>query len=149
MTARTNELLNDIQALRQQVENGLALGDSMFGRFAHAEVAQEVGQRVTELQEKKEALEQDIKEKEALIQRSDRDFTDVKDTLPETLEQKRIRFVEDYTLLFLSLSYVFMVLSALTDYVLRAEQKSTALAKGLGYTVAGTLLSGMVLYHIA
>jgi|LauGreDrversion4_2_1035121.scaffolds.fasta_scaffold18433_4 hypothetical protein len=149
MTDRKNELLQDLQALRTQVENGLALGDSMFGRFAHAEVAHEVTQRVKELQEKKDDLERDIKEKEALIQRSNRDFTDVKDSLPETLEQKRIRFVEDYTLLFLSLAYVFMVLSALTVYVLHADQKIAAFGKGLGYSVAGTLLACTVLYHVA
>lgn len=146
---RKSDLLADIQTIRSQVEDGLLMGDSMFGRFAHVEVAREVNRRTEELQRKKDALEQEIREKEALIQRANRDFSDVKDALPETLERKRIRFVEDYTLLFLSLSYVFMVVSAIIFYVALSEEKMKALGKGVGYTILGTMLSGILLNMIA
>lgn len=146
---RKNELVSDIQMIRSQVEDGLAMGDSMFGQYAHVEVAREVKQRTEELQQKKDAIEQDIKEKEALIQRANRDFTDVKDALPETLEKQRIQFIEDYTLLFLSLSYLFMVVSAIVFYVALSEQKGKALAKGVGYALVGTFVAGILLYWIA
>jgi hypothetical protein len=81
---RKNELMTDITKLRAQVEDGLAMGDSMFGQFAHVDVTNEVNKRLSELKIKKETLENKIREKEALIQRSNRDFSDVKDTLPET-----------------------------------------------------------------
>lgn len=146
---RKSDLLADIQTIRSQVEDGLLMGDSMFGRFAHADVAREVKSRTEELQRKKDRLEQDIREKESLIQRSNRDFSDVKDALPETLERQRIQFVEDYTLLFLSLAYVFMVLSAILFYVAISEEKMKALGKAVGYAILGTFLAGILLYRIA
>lgn len=146
---RKNELLSDITTIRTQVEDSLTMGDSMFGQYAHVEVARDVNQRKEELQQKKNAIEQDIREKEALIQRANRDFTDVKDTLPETLEKQRIQFIEDYTLLFLSLAYLFMVISAIVFYVALSEQKGKAVAKGVGYAVVGTFVAGMLLHWIA
>ena len=79
---RKSDLLTDIQAIRSQVEDGLAMGDSMFGRFALVEVAREVKERTEELQRKKEELEREIQEKEALIQRVNRDFSDEKNKIP-------------------------------------------------------------------
>jgi len=146
---RKSDLLADIQKIRSQVDDGLLMGDSMFGRFAHAEVAREVKSRTEELQKKKEALEQEIREKEALVQRTNRDFSDVKDTLPETLERQRIRFIEDYTLLFLSLAYVFMVVSAIIFYVVISEEKAKALGKAVGYAILGTMIAGILLNMIA
>lgn len=146
---RKNELLSDHQRIRAQVDDQLIMGDAMFGRFAHVEVAREVNNRTEELQKKKESLEQDLKEKEAIIQRVNRDFSDVKDALPETLERQRIQFVEDYTLMFLSLSYVFMILSAIIFYVTISEQKTTALLKAVGYSTLTTFLAGLLLYFFA
>lgn len=146
---RKTELRSDIQAIYNQIEDGLAMGDSMFGQYAHVDVAREVSSRTKELQKKKEELEEDIRQKEAIIQRTDRDFTDVKDTLPETLEEERIRFIEDYTLLFLSLAYVFMVVSAIVYFVVLSPTPWRTLGKSLGYSLLGTFLAGVLLYVIA
>lgn len=121
----------------------------MFGQYAHVDVAREVSSRTKELQKKKEELEEDIRQKEAIIQRTDRDFTDVKDTLPETLEEERTRFIEDYTLLFLSLAYVFMVVSAIVYFVVLSPTPWRTLGKSLGYSLLGTFLAGVLLYVIA
>ena len=146
---RKNDLLADLQRLRSQVDDGLSMGDAMFGRFAHVEVAREVNDRMEDLQKKKASLEQDLKEKEALIQRANQDFSDVKDTLPETLDKKRVQFVEDYTIAFLSLSYLFMMLSAIVWYVSLAEQKMAAVFKAIGYSALTTIVAGIILYLIA
>jgi hypothetical protein len=146
---RKSELRSDIQAIYNQIEDGLAMGDSMFGQYAHVDVAREVSSRTKELQKKKEELEEDIRQKEAIIQRTDRDFTDVKDTLPETLEEERIRFIEDYTLLFLSLAYVFMVVSAIVYFVALSPTPWRTLGRSLGYSLLGTFLAGVLLYVIA
>lgn len=146
---RKNNLLSDIQKARSQIEDGLTMGDAMFGRFAHVEVAREVTNRTEELQKKKDVLEQELREKEALIQRTNRDFSDVKDALPETLEQQRVKFIEDYTIMFLVLSYVFMILSGIIFYVTISEQKTMAFVKALGYALVATMLSGTLLYLIA
>ena len=146
---RKNDTISDIQRVRSQVDDGLMMGDAMFGRFAHADVAREVTSRTEELQKKKEKLEQDLKEKEAIIQKANRDFSDVKDALPETQEHQRIKFVEDYTLLFLTLSYVFMCISLIVFYVSVSEQKTAAAMTALGYFVLVTMMMGMILYLIA
>lgn len=146
---RKSDLQSDIQKIRSQVEDGLAMGDSMFGKFAHADVTQQVNTRIKELEEKKAHLEKEIKEKESLIQRSNRDFSDVKDTLPETLEKQRVKFIEDYTIMFLSLAYIFMILSALIYYVMISQEKMTAFLKGLGYSLITTIIAGILLYLIA
>jgi chromosome segregation ATPase len=146
---RKNELMSDITKLRAQVENGLAMGDSMFGQFAHVDVTNEVNQRLSELKTKKETLENQLREKEALVQRSNRDFSDVKDALPETQEHTRIQFVEDYTMMFLLLSYVFMVVSAIIFYVTLSEQKMKAFFYSLLLSVFLTVLCGLLLYFVA
>lgn len=146
---RKNDLMSDIQKVRSQVEDGLTMGDSMFGQFAHADVAREVTIRTNELKNKKKELEKEIKDKEALIQRSNRDFSDVKDALPETLEKQRVQFIEDYTLMFLSLSYVFMVLSAIIYYVILSQEKWSAFFKAFGYAIVATTGALLMLYHIA
>ena len=146
---RKTELRSDIQVIYNQIEDGLAMGDSMFGQYAHVDVAREVSSRTKELQKKKEELEEDIRQKEAIIKRTDRDFTDVKDTLPETLEEERNRFIEDYTLLFLSLAYVFMVVSAIVYFVALSPTPWPTLGKSLGYSLLGTFLAGVLLYVIA
>jgi hypothetical protein len=146
---RKTDLRSDIQHLRAQIEDGMAMGDSMFGQYAHAEVAQAVGTRTEELQKKKEELEEEIRQKEAIIERTNRDFTDVKDALPENEEQTRIRFIEDYTLLFLSLSYVFMVVSGVVYRVALSTTPWATLGKSLGYSAVGTIFAGMLLYAVA
>ena len=146
---RKADLKSDIKHIQSQVDDGLLMGDSMFGKYAHIDVASKVTQHMEELQKKKDVLEKEIAEKEAIVQRANRDFSDVKDTLPETQEKQRIRFVEDYTVMFVVLSYVFMVLSAIIFYVTLSEQKMMALAKALGYALFGTMMSGFLLYFIA
>lgn len=146
---RKNDLQSDIQRVRAQVDDGLLMGDSMFGKFAHADVTNAVTTRTKELEQKKQQLEKEIREKEALIQRSNRDFSDVKDALPETLEKQRVQFIEDYTIMFLSLAYVFMILSALIYYVMLSQEKVPAFFKGLGYSLVTTIVAGILLYIIA
>jgi hypothetical protein len=146
---RKADLISDIGKLRAQVEDGLAMGDSMFGQFAHVDVTNEVNRRLSDLKKKKRGLEQQLREKEAIIQRSNRDFSDVKDSLPETQERKRVQFVEDYTMMFLLLSYVFMILSFIIFYVTLSEQKMKAFFYSLGISMVFTFFGSFLIYLIA
>lgn len=148
-TLRQAELVSDIGKIRNEIDDSLAMGDSMFGTYAHAAVADQVSGRLEELKKKKEEMEEEIRQKEATIDRSNRDFTDVKDALPETEEQKRVSFIEDYTLMFVSLSYVFMVVSAIVYVVALSDTPSATLLKSLGIALVGTIVAGYVLYMIA
>ena len=113
-------------------------------------VTADVLSRNRELSEKKMKIQNEIKEQEAIINRSNRDFTDVRDQLPETLPNQSLHFIEDYTIVILCSSYFFMILVALHIYVMYStEQWTVALLRGLFYSFLLTLLSGMILYYIA
>lgn len=146
---RKEELRSDILTIRGQIEDGIVMGNSMFGQYAHADVASEVSDRLNQLKKQKEELGKDIRQKEALIERSNRDFSDVKETLPPTQERQRVRFMEDYTVMFLSISYVFMVISAIVYTVSLSPTPWPTLFKSLGYSAGGTVFVGLLFYMIA
>jgi hypothetical protein len=78
-----------------------------------------------------------------------RDFTDVRDQLPETIPDKKLHFIEDYTLVILGISYLFMILIALHTYVLKSEEAWTmSLLRGLMYSIPISLIVGMIIYYI-
>lgn len=146
---RKQDLEGEIRNLNAQIDDTLHMGDSMFGQYAHVQVAKEATDRLSELKTKKKELEEDIREKQALLRRSDRDFSDVKETLPETQERQRIRFMEDYTVMFLLLSYVFMVLSAIVYMTILSPTPWPTFFRSIGYSVAGTVLVATFFYVIA
>jgi hypothetical protein len=148
--SKINNFTSDIAAFKQNITDSLLVGNSMYGPYGHAEVKSEVSERTKELTAKKEELRDEIKKQEAIIHRSDRDFTDVRHSLPETLPENRFHFIEDYTLVFVLIAYLFMIVIALHTYVLYStESFAMALGKGLFYSFILTLISGMILYFIS
>ena len=67
----------------------------------------------------------DIDKKEAIIERSNRDFSDVKDTIPEIQKKTYINFIEDYTLASVVTSYLFMIISVIYIYTLKSYELSS------------------------
>jgi chaperonin cofactor prefoldin len=86
----STHIKEDIDQLRANVLDSLHMGDAMFAKTGHLHIAEEVQHRNKELKEKKEKLTQEIKKGEAIIQKSNRDFSDVKNSLPETSPKKRL-----------------------------------------------------------
>ena len=120
----------------------------MFGSFGYADITRQVTARNNELKSKKEALLTDIKKKEAIVERSNRDFTDIKDSLPEPQPNKILHVLEDYTLAVLVISYLFALLAGIYAYVFFAEAKGFALLKGI---LVGGIFSAflfMVLFYL-
>ena len=165
------KIKNDIDFLKSGIEDTLHTGDAMFGSFGPADITKDVKQRNSELEKKKEDLKTDISKKEAIIERNNRDFSDVKQALPEQEETKSLHFIEDYTLAFLSISYFFMVVVAIYLYTIGPNQKvnaataigvfgATAAASNTGssgltrffkallFALFGTMFSGMILYYL-
>jgi hypothetical protein len=139
----------DITRLQSTITDLIAIGNSMYDPTTGS-VTADVLSRNRELSEKKMKIQNEIKEQEAIINRSNRDFTDVRDQLPETLPNQSLHFIEDYTIVILCISYFFMILVALHIYVMYStEQWTVALLRGLFYSFLLTLLSGMILYYIA
>jgi hypothetical protein len=140
---------NDIENIKININDAFLTGDAMFGQYGHVQITNEVLQRNKELEEKKKKLESEIKKNESIIERANRDFSDVKLTLPDSLPQKSATFIEDYTLVFLTASYLFMVILAIYMYVLIAEDKWSAFFKCSIIAFFCTLLFGMLLYYLA
>jgi hypothetical protein len=143
-------LQDDILGLRINAMDSLALGDSMFGQYGHADMTKQVKERNTELKQKKQKLENDIDHKERIIQRSNRDFTDVKDTLPETMPKRFLYFIEDYTLAFLCISYIFMVCAIIYQSMMTSVQPwyFSMMESGVKSIIL-TLFLGILLYYFA
>ena len=139
----------DVTRLQATITDLISIGDSLYDP-TKGSVTADVISRNKELSDKKTKIENEIKEQEAIINRSNRDFTDVRNELPETLPNKSLHFIEDYTVLILCISYFFMVIIALHIYVMYSTEPLTiAIFRGLFYSFLLTLISGMILYYIA
>ena len=145
----TLSLEQDITSLRANVTDSLSMGDSMFGQFGHVDVTHQVKERNNELKSKKEHLIKSIKEKEGRIRRANRDFSDVKDTIEEPQKQTALHFIEDYTLVLLSISYLFMMILGVYLYVSTALIKLDAIKTALVGSTFFTMFSMVLLYYLA
>lgn len=139
---------SESDTLRASIGNSLHIGDSMFGEFGYADVSKQVSDRNAELKRKKEAIKKDIDKKEGIIARSGRDFTDVKDSLPETMPNKTLHVLEDYTIAILLVSYLFMILSFIFYYTSEAVVFATGLFQSILYSVLLTFVVGVLFYYI-
>lgn len=106
----------DIENIKMIIQDSLILGDTMFGTSGHAQIVQQVKDRNTDLQIKKDTLTSNIKNSEAIIERTDRDFIDTRETLPDSLPSKRLNVIEDYTLAFISITYLFALIAMMYWY---------------------------------
>jgi hypothetical protein len=138
----------DITRLKATITDLIAVGSSMYDPTAGSMTSDALS-RNNELTAKKESLDAEIKEQESIVNRVNRDFTDVRDQLPETIPDKKLHFIEDYTLVILGISYLFMILIALHTYVLKSEEAWTmSLLRGFMYSIPISLIVGMIIYYI-
>lgn len=139
----------DISDLKANIMDTMSKGDLLFGTQPHNQVMEQVIERNKELKSKKEHLSNDILQKEAIIERSNRDFSDVKDTIPEPQPKKILRFVEEYTLAVLLLSYVFFIIATIYLYTITSENLITGLLHSIGGSILLSSFLFMVLIHIS
>jgi len=141
-------LENDITLLRSTILESLLMGDSMFGTAGHIDIRNEVKSRNTKLQEEYNQIRGNIDKKEAIIRKTNRDFTDVKDTLPEIQPSDRLHVFEDYTAAFLSISYLFMIISFIYVYTYTSDSKMNAFLRSLLISIIITLLFFIISYYV-
>jgi len=141
----TLHLQQDIQSLRASVGDAIAMGDSIFGQMGHTDIYNQVKDRNAEFKKQQKELEESIHKKESIVDRSNRDFSDVKDTLPETLPTTSLHVIEDYTLAFLCVTFLFMSIAICIVYTI---QEPTSKMKALFQAAAGCAILGMVLFAI-
>lgn len=143
------KLKQDIDMIRAQITDSLTMGDSIFGTAGVADITNQVRARNNELKEKKENIRSDIDKKEAIIERSNRDFSDVKDTIPEPQPKRVLRFIEDYTLAFLVLAYLFMIIAIIYVYTITSDFKGIAFMKGVIGSVFLSIFLFIILQYLS
>ena len=146
----TLHLKQDIDSLRANVTDSLSVGDSMFGSYGHSDITKQIRDRNVDLKKKKDALVNDINKKESIIERSNRDFTDVKRTLPEKQPKKILHFIEDYTMALVVISYLFMLCIGI--YYLSYQTGDFNISNffhALMNSAILSLLVGVVVYYIS
>lgn len=147
-TKLTN-ITSDIQYLKSNITDTFITGDAIFGQYGSVDIAKNVQQSNAELEDKKRSIEKEIANNEAVIERANRDFSDVKNTLPEKPTYSRLHFIEDYTVFFLVTSYLFMVLLCGYLYVMASDDTWSAVGQVTIASVFGTLFLGILFYYLA
>jgi Fe2+ transport system protein B len=126
------KIMNTKQDMEQEatVFNDLILsGDNIFGTTTHDSNMAEIQKRNQELKDMKENLQMEIDKNESTAERADRDFVDSREALPDSLPNKTLHVIEDYTLATALFTYIFMALAFLYVYVVAS-----------GYTVKSILI---------
>jgi hypothetical protein len=145
----TIKLQKDIESLSGSVQDSLVMGDSMFGQYGYQDIAKQVKDRHQELKTKKDQLMKEVDKGEQIIDRSNRDFSDVKNTVSEPQPKKILHFIEDYTLVFLTLSYLFMIIAVIYIYTLMSDNKLVAFGKSFIGSIFLSMFLFMLLYFFA
>jgi hypothetical protein len=145
----TFKLQQDISSSAAAIGDSLSMGDAMFGQYGYNDIAKQVKDRNEELKTKKATLLTEVEKGEAIIERSNRDFSDVKDTIPQPQPKRVLRFIEDYTLAILSISYLFMIIAAIYIYTSMSDKKLVAFFQILIGSILLTMFLFMMLFYLA
>lgn len=143
------KLEQDITSLKGMVGDLLTSGDSIFGQAGHIEVVNQVKQRNDDLKSKKDSLLKEVDKNEAIIERSNRDFSDVKVSLPEKPTTRVLHFIEDYTLAILAISYLFMIIAVIYVYTITSEFKLVGFGKAFIGSIFLTMFLFMLLFYLS
>ena len=147
LTTNTLNLKSDIDTLQASIMNALLMGDQTVGVQGNADVVKQIVERNMELKDKKTSLEKTVKKQDAIINRSNRDFSDVKDALPERLPKRTLQTIEDQTLAVVLLAYLFMIMAFTWWYASQATVFLTGLMHGAALSAVLSLIVGLLGYY--
>lgn len=116
---KISKIGEDIKLLKSQIRESLVMGDKIFGEAGSETIINEVNNRNIDLKNKEKKLKYEISKKEAIINKTDRDFSDVNDLSPE-FQKKKLNVFEDYTIAFVIMAYLFMIISLIYLYSTKA-----------------------------
>ena len=143
------KLKDDIKQILGKANDALMMGDSAFLVMDNEKgIVKDVKERIDALETEKKELEKEIDKQHQLIQTSNRDFSDVKDTLPETQPERFLYFIEDYTLSILAMAYLIMVVAATSFHTYLSLDTWTALLESLVACSVLTIFLFMLLYYL-
>jgi hypothetical protein len=143
------KLKDDIKQILGKANDALMVGDSAFlVKDNEKGIVKDVKERIDALEAEKKELEKEIDKQHQLIQTSNRDFSDVKDTLPETQPERFLYFIEDYTLSILAMAYLIMVVAASSFHTYLSLDTWAAILESLvGFGIL-TIFLFMLLYYL-
>jgi hypothetical protein len=145
----TDQLKDDIKQILGEVNDALMVGDSTFTVQGNEKgIVKDVKERIDVLETEKKELEKEIDRQHQLIQTSNRDFSDVKDTIPETQPERFLYFIEDYTLSILAMAYLIMVVAASSFHTYLSLDTWAALLESLVGLSVLTIFLFMLLYYL-
>jgi uncharacterized protein (UPF0335 family) len=145
----TDQLKDDIKQILGEVNDALMVGDSTFTVQGNEKgIVKDVKERIDVLETEKKELEKEIDRQHQLIQTSNRDFSDVKDTIPETQPERFLYFIEDYTLSILAMAYLIMVVAAASFHTYLSLDTWAALLESLVGLSVLTIFLFMLLYYL-
>jgi len=148
--ARHKELINifklqdDIDHTKNNITNIINMGNQMFGTAGHNIIADEIKKRADELKIKEATLKNERDKKQKVIASNNRDFSDIKDKTNES----KIIFLEDFTLLFLVMSYLFMASIAVYVITITSDNPANGFFKAILGAIVVTIIVSMVMYNI-
>ena len=149
LSSNTLQLKSDIDALRGNVIDSLSLGDTIFGQYGHNDVSTQLKKRNDDLRLQVQSLTKELDKNQAIVERSNRDFVDVKRTLPEKQPKKLLHFIEDYTMALLAISYLFMIIIGIYYYsVIDGVFDMSKCFQAIGHSGLISIIVGVVLYYI-
>jgi len=122
-----------------QFNDLLLTGDSFFGTSASASTVQDVKNRNQELKQTAAETQAAIDKYTMIVERSERDFIDEREAAPETIHDKLVHVLDDYTILVLAISYVFFILVALLWYMSSNDYSINSIIIGIVGTSALSL----------
>jgi hypothetical protein len=143
-------IAQDIRELSAKVMDTLYIGDSLYYANANSGILKQVQEANIEIKKKHKTVSEELQKNDAIIERAERDFTDLKDELPEKLEDNKINLVEDYTLLFLFISYIFMLIACIYLYTqITTDEISIMITKIIIGAAFISMFFMMLLYYLA
>jgi hypothetical protein len=137
--------MNEIENLKSMYVNALTTADSIFGSASTTTFAKEIDIRNRELKDRVSKLGATIDTSKSAIERSERDFIDSKEQLPEQLPTHTIHVIDDYTLSVLSVAYIFFIFAVIYWYVQQNDYSMRSILTALGSAVILTLIIVMLL----
>lgn len=126
----------------------ITTGDSIFGTMPDQSMLDQVKQRNDELHTKKTNITQTIETNDSKIERADRDFIDTKEALPQTFTEKTVHVLDDYTLVVLSIAYVFFLLTMMYLYMYIYQYTPSSIFQGILIVFFGILFGLIIAINV-
>jgi hypothetical protein len=145
--ANTYEVKTEFEQQAITYNDLIITGDSLFGSSTNDTQIADIKARNGELKNMKDKLLKDIRSAESQTEQAERDFLDTKAALPETLPQKILHTIEDYTMFVFMISFVFMAIALIYMYVASQGFSINSIIIGIVVAIVVAFVLGALLFN--